>query len=117
MKNNIVVEKSFDFALRIVKLYRYLVDEKNEYTLSKELLLAGTHIGKHVKEAVGAESRDVFVSEFGKARRKASETEYWLQLISHAGLINEREYESIENDRFELIKLISSIFSKARNNV
>lgn len=117
MKKNIVVEKSFDFALRIVKLYRYLVDEKNEYTLSKELLLAGTHIGKHVKEAVGAESRDVFVSEFGKARRKASETEYWLQLISHAGLINEREYESIENDRLELIKLISSIFSKARNNV
>ena len=74
MKNNIVLEKSFNFALRIVKLYRYLVEEKKEYTLSKELLVAGTHIRKHIKEAVNAESRDVFISEFGKARRKASET-------------------------------------------
>lgn len=116
MKNNVVLDKSFDFALRIVRLYRYLVDEKKEYTLSKELLLAGTHIGKHVKEAVSAESREVFVSEFGKARRKASETEYWLQLVTHAGLINQKEYDSIENDRVELIKLISSIFAASRNN-
>ena len=116
MKNNIVLEKSFNFALRVVKLYRYLVDEKKEYTLSKELLVAGTHIGKHVKEGVNAESRDVFISEFGKARRKASEAEYWLQLIKHAELISEREFESIESDMVEVNKLITSIVSTSRIN-
>ena len=99
-----------------MKLYRYLVDEKKEYTLSKELLIAGTQIGKHVKEAVNAESRDVFVSEFGKARRKASETEYWLQLLEHAELISEKEFTSIEADRVEVIKLVTSIISKSRDN-
>jgi four helix bundle protein len=117
MKNNLVLEKSFNFALRIVKLYRYLVDEKKEFTLSKELLVAGTHIGKHVKEAVGAESREVFVSEFGKARRKASETEYWLQLLQHAELISQKEFISIEADRVKVIKLVSSIVSTSKQNV
>ena len=68
MENNIVLEKSLAFALRIVKLYRYLTEEKKEYVLSKELLIAGTNIGRHVKEAVYAESREVFVNEFGVAR-------------------------------------------------
>jgi len=76
MKNNVVLEKSFNFALQIVKLHRYPVEEKKEFTVSKELLIAGPHIGKHVMAAVGAESRDIFVNEFGKARRKSSETEY-----------------------------------------
>ena len=112
-----VLDKSFAFAVRISKLYRYLVDEKQEFVLSKELLVAGTHIGKHVKEAVAAESRQVFINEFGAARRKASETEYWLQLLHHADLLKDSEFESIESDRVEVAKLISSIFSKARQNV
>jgi len=116
-RDNIVLEKSFAFALRISRLYRYLVDEKREFVLSKELLVAGTHIGKHVKEAVAAESRQVFINEFGAARRKASETEYWLQLLHHADLLRQPEYESIESDRVEIAKLISSIFFKARQNV
>lgn len=116
MKNNVVLEKSFNFALRIVKLHRYLVEEKKEFTLSKELLVAGTHIGKHVMEAVGAESRDIFVNEFGKSRRKASEAEYWLQLLKHAELISVREFESIESDRIEVIKLINSILSTSKSN-
>ena len=115
-KDNIVLDKSFAFALRIAKLYRYLVDEKKEFVLSKELLVAGTHIGKHVKEAVAAESRQIFINEFGAARRKASETEYWLQLLRHADLLKESEFESIESDRVEIAKLISSIFSKSRQN-
>ncbi|HEX6124007.1 MAG TPA: four helix bundle protein [Pyrinomonadaceae bacterium] len=64
MDKNIVLEKSFAFALRIAKLYRYLVEHKKEYVLSKELVIAGTNIGRHVKEAVYAESREVFVSEW-----------------------------------------------------
>ena len=115
-QNNIVLDKSFDFAVRISRLYRYLVDEKREFVLSKELLIAGTHIGKHVKEAVAAESREVFVNEFGKARRKASETEYWLRLLHHAEILADSEFQSIENDRVEIAKLISKIFSTSRQN-
>ena len=116
MKDNVVLVKSFNFALRIVRLYRYLVEEKREFTLSKELLVAGTQIGKHANEAVGAESREVFVNEFGKARRKASETEYWLQLLKHAELLSEKEFDSVETDRVEVIKLINSILSTSRSN-
>ena len=78
--------------------------------------MAGTNIGKHVKEAISAENRQVFINEFGVARRKASETEYWLQLLLHAELIRPNEFESIENDRQELIRLITSIFNTSRQN-
>jgi four helix bundle protein len=116
MEKNIVLEKSFAFALRIVKLCRYLVEHKKEYILSKELLVAGTGIGKHVKSAVFGESRDTFVNEFGVARRKSADTEYWLQLLLFDGLLTEKEFESIDADRVEVTKLINSIRSSARNN-
>ena len=116
MSDNPVLEKSFAFALRIVKLYRYLVDEKHEFVLSKELLSAGTNIGKHIKEAVSAENRQVFINEFGVARRKASETEYWLLLLLHGGFLKSDEFDSIESDRLELIRIISKIFSTSTQN-
>jgi four helix bundle protein len=116
MENNIVLEKSFAFALRIVKLYRYLVDEKKEYVLSKELLSAGTNIGRHVKEAVYAESREVFVNEFGVARRKSADIEYWLQLLMFGGVLSEKEYESVDADRVEVTKLINSIRTTTKQN-
>jgi four helix bundle protein len=114
MKDNVVLEKSFAFALRIVALYRHLVDTKKEFTLSREVLIAGTNLGKHVKEAVGAESREVFVSEFGVARRKSSETEYWLQLLLHAGLLSEKEFMSMDADRIEVTKLINAIITSSK---
>lgn len=116
MENNIVLNKSLAFALRIVRLYGHLVDVKKEFTLSRELLIAGTNIGKHVKEATSAESRQVFLSEFGIARRKSSETEYWLQLLLHAELVSEREYNSIDADRIEIAKLINAIITTTRKN-
>ncbi|MBK9152962.1 MAG: four helix bundle protein [Chloracidobacterium sp.] len=115
-KNNVVLEKSLDFALRIVKLCHYLNETKREYVLSKELLVSGTSIGKHVKAAVGAENRDVFVSEFGVARRRALETEYWLLVLFHGEILSETEYRSIEADRLELVKMISSIISSSRGS-
>ena len=117
MKDNPVLEKSFAFALRIAKLNRYLVEEKREFVLSKELLIAGTHIGKHCKEAVNAESRSVFISEMGIARRKASETEYWLQLLQQAELLTETQFNSIEKDREEIFKLLTAIVKTSKENV
>ncbi len=114
MSNNLVLDRSLDFALRIVKLCHYLNEEKREYVLSKELLIAGTNIGRHVKAAVGAENRDVFVSEFGIARRRALETEYWLLVLFHGEILTEQEYNSIEADRLELVKIITSIHSSSR---
>ena len=116
MKENPILEKSFAFALRIVKLYRYLVEEKKEFVLSKELLVAGTHIGKHVKAAVNAESRPTFATEMGIARRKASETQYWLQLLLFGDFITERENDSMESDRSEIFKILTSITITSRGN-
>ena len=116
MNDNPVLDKSLDFALRIVKLCHYLNDTKREFVLSKELLISGTNIGKHVKAAVGAENRDVFVSEFGAGRRRALETEYWLLVLFHGEILTESEYRSIEADRLELVKIISSIISSSRSS-
>lgn len=116
MEKNIVLEKSFAFALRIVKLCRYLVTEKKEYVFSKELLVSGTGVGKHVKSAVFAESRDAFVNEFGVARRKSADTEFWLQLLLFDGVLSEKEFESIDQDRIEVTKLINSIRSTAKKH-
>jgi four helix bundle protein len=80
----------------------------------KELLISGTNIGKHIKAAVGAENRETFISEFGVARRRSLETEYWLLVLFHGGILSKEEYESIEQDRLELVKIISSIFSTSR---
>ena len=111
-KRNPVVEKSYAFALRIVKLYRYLCDEKHEYVLSKACLQAGTHIGAHVKEAQQAGPRAIFHSEMSRALRKASETEYWLQLLHDGGYLEERMFASIHADCVELMKILTPIVKK-----
>lgn len=113
--NNVVLDKSLDFALRIVRLCHYLNDEKREFVLSKELLISGTNIGRHVRAAVGGENREAFISEFGVARRRALETEYWLLVLFHGNILTEQEYNSIEADRLELVKIISSIHSSSRS--
>jgi len=107
--DNPIVVKSLAFAMRIVRLHRYLVDDKKEYTLSREVLIAGTNIGKHVKEAVYGENRERFGLEMGIARRKAAETEYWLQLLLFGGYISEAEFNSLDEDRTELAKMLTSI--------
>ena len=114
MGENIILEKSFAFALRIVKLYQYLCDEKHEFVISKQLLIAGTHIGKHVKEATAAESKQVFTQEMSVALRKASETEYWLQLLYHAKFLGEKEFNSIESDRVEIFRMLTKIVKTSK---
>lgn len=109
MAENPILTKSFAFALRILKLSRYLSDEHKEFTLSREILSSGTNIGRHVKEAVSGESSEAFASNMARALRNADVTEYWLQLIHFAELINEKEFASIEADRKELAKMLTKI--------
>lgn len=114
MSENPILEKSHAFALRIIRLYKFLCQEKAEYTMSKQVLLAGTDIGAHVKEAEEAESRAVFVNEMAVARRKAGRTEYWLQLLHESNYLDEKAFNSINADCKELIKLLTKIVKTSK---
>jgi four helix bundle protein len=114
MNDNPILTKSFAFALRTIKLCRHLVEKHREYTLSNELLRAGTNIGRHVKEAVSGDSSEAFTVFMARALQRADETEYWLALIYFGGLLNEREYDSIEADRKELAKILTKIVKTSK---
>ncbi len=104
---NIVLDRSYKFALRVVKLYKYLTEEKKEFVMSKSLLSRGTAIGERVKAAQEAESRGAFASEMGAALRNASATEFWLDLLHDSGFLDDREHNSIEADCKELLRLLT----------
>ncbi len=115
--DNPIVAKSVAYALRTVKLYRYIVEEKKEFTMSKDLLVSGTHIGKHVMAAVNGESKQRFTLEMGIALRITSENEYWLHLLHFGGYLSEKELESMDTDRIELSKMLSRITITSKANV
>lgn len=116
MKDNPIVSKSLAFALRIVKLARHLADEHKEFTLSREVLTPGTGIGKFVILAESGESSESFVLNMAKALQRADETEYWLVLIHYAGLLKDNEFQSIEADRKELAKILTSIVKSSKRD-
>ena len=100
--------KSKKFALRIIKLYRYLVVEKNEYVISKQILRSGTSIGDNLAEAECAASRKDFLSKLYIALKECSETRYWLELLVESDFIDQKSFESIYNDCQELMRMLSS---------
>ena len=114
--DNPILAKAFAYALRTIKLYRYLVQEKKEFTMSKELLVSGTHIGKHVMAAVNGESRQRFTTEMGVALRITSENEYWLHLLHFGEFLSEKELASMDWDRVEISKMLSSITITSKAN-
>ncbi len=116
MGENIILEKSYKFALRIVKLYHYLVEDKKEYVLSKALLTTGTNIGAHAKAAQEAETRQDFFHEMNMALKDASKTEYWLQLLRDSELLDEKQFNSIHMDCEELIRLAKAITKPTRRS-
>lgn len=109
MKENIIVDKSKKFAVRIVRLYQYMCSTKKEYILSKQLLRSGTSIGANVKEAVRGQSRSDFYAKMNIALKEASETEYWIELLYETNYLSEQEFESIYYDCQELLKILMSI--------
>lgn len=117
MKESILVNKSFNFAVRIVRLYRYLCTEKNEYVLSKQLERSGTAIGALISEGVFAESKVDFVHKYGIAQKECNETIYWLKLLYATEFINQREFESLSADATELIKMITASIITAKKSI
>ncbi len=117
MSKSLVLQKAIKFALRIVKLYRYLTEEKHEYVLSKQILISGTHIAKFIKDATQAESKQAFSADMQIALKRASETEFWL-LILHAGeFLEEKPYNSINEDCIELIRMLTTTVKTSKENV
>lgn len=109
-----VQNKSFLFAVRIVKLNKHLVANKNEYVLSKQLLRSGTGIGANIAEAEQAQSRPDFISKMSIALKEASETVYWLRLLYATDYLTEAEYSSIINDCRELEMMLTAIIKTSR---
>jgi four helix bundle protein len=114
MTKGILRDKSFAFALRIVKLYKYLTVDKKEYILSKQVLRSGTAIGALVREAEQAESKNDFIHKLAIALKEASETEYWLDLLVKSDYLDEKSYISIHSDLKELLKLLTSIIKTSK---
>lgn len=118
MKDNIILDKSFDFSIRIVKLYKYLCDEKREFVLSKQLLRCGTSIGANINEAQAGQSKADFVAKMSIASKEARETKYWIELLIKTDYLNckEEHVKSIVNDIKEIIKLLTSIVKSSQGN-
>lgn len=111
--DNIIENKSFAFAIRIIKLYKYLCS-KNEFVLSKQLLKSGTSIGANVAEAEQGQSRPDFISKMNIALKEATETKYWLRLLKETEYISQTEFLSIFNDCIELEKILVSIIKSSK---
>jgi four helix bundle protein len=117
MKENIIKNKSFEFALRIVKLYKHLINDKKEFVLSKQLLRSGTAIGALVRESEQAESTKDFIHKLSIALKEANESDYWIELLFQSEYIEVKSYESIKDDVIQIIKLLVSIIKKTKSNM
>ena len=115
-QGNAVEEKSFRFAVRIVRLYQYLSDNKKEYVLSQQLLRSGTSIGANVSEAQQAQSKADFISKMAVALKETTETKYWLRLLYETDYLNQREHTAIHGDCVEIEKLLTAIVKASRQD-
>jgi len=114
---NVVQDKSFSFAVRIVNLYKYLTTEHKEYVLSKQLLRSGTAVGALIREAEQAESKADFVHKMAISLKEANESAYWLELLKETDYLEVKAYDSIIVDNIELLKLLTSIIKSTKVNL
>ncbi len=119
MKDNIILDKSFAFSIRVVKLYKYLCDEKREYVLSKQLLRCGTSVGANINEVQAGQSKADFIAKMSIASKEARESQYWINLLIKTDYLNsdDEHTKSLLNDIEEIVKLLTSIVksSQGRN--
>ena len=118
-KENVIQEKSFAFAVRIVRLYQYLCEEKKEFVLSKQIVRCGTSIGANIEESIGGHSDKDFLFKIGISYKEARETIYWLKLLHATDYLDDRQFQSLLSDAEELRKILGAIqltFKKKDNN-
>lgn len=116
-EQNVLEEKSYQFAIRIVKLYQFLKDEKKEFTLSKQILRSGTSIGANVEEAVGAQSQKDFFMKLNIVYKETRETHYWLRILHDTNYIDEKQFQSIIKDCEELLKINGTIIKTMKSKL
>ncbi|MBR5562055.1 MAG: four helix bundle protein [Clostridia bacterium] len=114
--NNVVADKSKAFALRIIKLYKYLINNHKISPIANQILKSGTSIGANIKEAIRAQSKPDFYSKMNIALKESSETEYWLELLYESGYISKEQFESVYADCCELLKILMSITKTQKNS-
>ena len=117
MKESILREKSYKFALRVIKLYKYMAQEHKEFVLSKQVLRSGTSIGANIEESVHAQSKIDFVHKLSIAQKEASETNYWIRLLRDSGYLSEKLAESLILDCEEVQKLLTASIKTTKNNL
>ena len=115
--DNQIVTDSKTFAVRIIKLYKYLTEEKKEFVISKQVLRSGTSIGANISESVFAQSRMDFVSKMSIALKEANETKYWLELLVETDYLTEEQYKSVVENVKKIIGTLVNIVNSTKNNV
>ncbi len=115
--DNIIFSKSYSFALRTIKAYKYLTEEKKEFVLSKQMLRSGTSIGAMVRESKFAQSKADFINKLSIGLKEANETLYWLELLHDSEYIDDKSFESIHNDCNELTSLLASIVKTSKRTI
>ncbi len=116
MDNNVVQNKSFQFSVRIIKLYRFLIKKEKEYNLPKQILRCGTSIGANIEEAIGGQSKKDFIAKMSISYKEARETYYWLKLFRETQYISENQANSLMKDCEEILKLLTSILKTSKKN-
>lgn len=114
-KKNVVQEKSFGFAVRVVKLYKFLVEEKKEFTLSKQLLRSGTSVGANIEEALGGYSKKDFRAKMSISYKEIRETKYWLRLLKETDYITPPQFDSMHSEAEELAKMLFRIIQNSNS--
>ena len=109
MKENVIMQKSFAFSVRILNLQKYLTQEKKEYTVSRQIGKSGISIGANIAEAQRAQSTADFVSKLKIALKEANETQYWLQLLHETKYLTDKEFDSLHGDLLEILKILTEI--------
>ena len=117
MRENVVKSKSFNFAIRVIRLYQFLVSEKKEYVISKQLLRSGTSVGAMIRESEHAESKSDFKHKLSIAQKEINESIYWLELLEKTDYLDEKEFNSLNSDAVEIIKLLTAIIKSTKLNM
>ncbi len=116
-RNNVLADKSIDFAIRIVNCYQYLMTEKKEYIISKQMFRSGTSIGANIHEGIQAQSKNDFISKISISLKEASETSYWLKVLKRTEYINEVMYSSLLSDLDEIIRILIATIKTTKKNI
>ena len=116
-QKNILKEKSFALALRIIKLYKFLIENKKEYILSKQILRSGTSVGAMIREAQNAESKMDFVHKLAIAQKECDESIYWMELLVQSNYISKEAFESVSAEAEQVLKMIKSAILTTKRNI